>query len=126
MLGRKVSENIIQRRSYQEGDYIFREGDQGTTAFGVQSGEVEIFTSRDGEETILGTFKENDIFGEMGLIVGQPRMASARCTKNSSIIVISNGEFEQRLEKIDPFVRGLIKLMIHHIRENFKDYQRKY
>jgi CRP-like cAMP-binding protein len=80
---------------------------------------VEIVTNKDGIEKVLGRFKKNDIFGEMGLIVGQPRMASARCTQTAAIVVISSGEFEQRLEKIDPFVRGLIKLMVHHIRENF-------
>ena len=113
-----MSDNLIERRTYQQGDCIFSEGDQGTTAFGVQSGEIEIFTSKDGKEIVLGTFKKNAIFGEMGLIVGEPRMASARCTKNSTIIVISKGEFDNRLEKVDPFVRGLIKLMIHHIRDN--------
>jgi CRP-like cAMP-binding protein len=115
-----VAKNISQRRSYQAGDYIFREGDQGNTAFGVQTGEVEIVVKSAGVEKILGTFQKNDIFGELGLIIGQPRMASARCKKNSTIVVITQGEFEQRLEKVDPFVRGLIKLMAHHIRENFK------
>tara|TARA_B100001142_G_C14275967_1_gene632821 strand:- start:1083 stop:1433 length:351 start_codon:yes stop_codon:yes gene_type:complete len=113
-----VSKNLTQRRSYREGDYIFREGDQGNTAFGVQTGEVEILTNRDGIEKILGKFQKNEIFGEMGLIVGQPRMASARCSKNATIVVITQSEFEKRLEKIDPFIRGLIKLMSHHIRKN--------
>jgi CRP/FNR family cyclic AMP-dependent transcriptional regulator len=113
-----VSENRIQRRIYQPGDLVFSKGDQGTTAFGVQTGEVEIFTIKDGKEKVLGTFKKNSIFGEMGLIVGEPRMASARCTESSTIIVISKGEFDNRLEKIDPFVRGLIKLMVHHIQDN--------
>ena len=115
-----MSDNLIQRRSYQSGDFIFREGDQGNTAFGVQTGEVEVFTTKEGKENILGKFKKNEIFGEMGLIVGEPRMASARCTQSASIIVISKGEFENRLEKVDPFVRGLIKLMVHHIRSNVK------
>ena len=119
--GSYVTENLVQRRFYQEGDQIFFEGDDGNTAYGIQSGEVEVFTIKDGVEKILGTFKKNDIFGEMGLIIGQPRMASARCKENASIIVITKGEFEQRLEKIDPFVRGLVKLMIHHIRENTND-----
>ena len=113
-----MATDITERRSYRAGDYIFREGDQGNTAFGVQAGEVEILVIKNGVDKILGTFKKNDIFGEMGLIVGQPRMASARCTKNSTIVVISQSVFEQRLEKTDPFVRGLIKLMAHHIREN--------
>ena len=115
-----MTKNITQRRSYRAGDYIFREGDQGDTAFGVQTGEVEILITKDGIEKILGKFQKNEIFGEMGLIVGQPRMASARCSQNATIIVITQSEFEKRLEKIDPFIRGLIKLMSHHILQNTK------
>ena len=115
-----MTKSITQRRSYRAGDYIFRESDQGDTAFGVQTGEVEILTNKDGIEKILGKFKKNEIFGEMGLIIGQPRMASARCSQNATIIVITQSEFERRLAKIDPFIRGLIKLMSHHILQNTK------
>ena len=115
-----MTKDLVQRRFYQEGDQIFFEGDKGNTAYVVQSGEVEIFTVKDGVEKVLGKFRKDDIFGEMGLIINEPRTASARCTQPASIVIISQGEFEDRLEKIDPFVRGLIKLMIHHIRKNIK------
>jgi len=113
-----VAKNLVQRRFYQEGDQIFFEGDQGHTVYVVQSGEVEVFTFVDGVEKVLGKFTKDDIFGEMGLIIDEPRMASARCTQAASIIIISKGAFEKRLEGIDPFVRGLIKLMTYHIRKN--------
>tara|TARA_B100001142_G_C14125597_1_gene574813 strand:- start:198 stop:557 length:360 start_codon:yes stop_codon:yes gene_type:complete len=116
-----VNKDLLQRRYYQEGDQIFLEGDQGKTAYVVQSGEVEIYTFKEGIEEVLGKFSKDEIFGEMGLIIDEPRMASARCTKSASIIIISQGAFEDRLASIDPFVRGLIKLMIHHIRKNMKE-----
>ena len=72
----------------------------------------------EGNDVIYGRHGPDDIFGEMGLIIDEPRMASARCTQTASIVIISKSAFENRLEKIDPFVRGLIKLMIYHIRKN--------
>lgn len=113
-----MAKELVQRRYYQEGDIIFFEGDQGNTAYVMQSGEVEIYTFVNGVEKVLGKFTKDDIFGEMGLIIDEPRMASARCTQTASIVIISKSAFENRLEKIDPFVRGLIKLMIYHIRKN--------
>jgi CRP-like cAMP-binding protein len=53
----------------------------------------------------------------MGLIIDEPRIASARFTQTASIVIIPRGAFEKRLERINPFVRGLIKLMIYHIQK---------
>lgn len=113
-----MSDTVLQRQTFQQGDKIFKEGDDGNLAYVVQSGEVEIVKETDGVETVLGTVGQGGIFGEMALIDSQPRMAMARCKKGSTIIVITRGMFEQKLNKADPFIRGLINIMVSHIREN--------
>ena len=107
---------VLTRNTYQAGDSIFKEGDEGNHAYIIQSGEVEIFKMVDGEEKVLGTVGQGGIFGEMAIIDAKPRMAAARASKGSTIIVVTRKMFEQKLKSSDPFIRGLLNILVNHIR----------
>ena len=111
-----MSDTILQRQTYQAGNRIFKEGDEGNIAYVVESGEVEIFKTVDGVETVLGTVGKGGIFGEMALIDSQPRMAGARAKKGSTVVLVSRAMFEQKLNKADPFIKGLLNIFVQHIR----------
>ena len=115
-----MSETILQRQTLQAGDRIFKESEKGHLAYIVQSSEVEIFKVIDGIETVLGRIGQGGIFGEMALIDFQPRMADARASKGSTIIVVNRATFEQKLNKADPFIRGLLNILVNHIRSKTK------
>ena len=110
------SDTILQRQTFQPGDRIFKEGDEGNLAYVVQSGEVEIVKVMEGMEIVLGTISKGGMFGEMALIDSKPRMATARCSKGATIIVVTRAMFEQKMNKADPFIRGLLNIMVDHIR----------
>ncbi len=112
-----MTEAILQRQTYQPGDRIFKEGDEGNLAYVVQSGEVEIIKTVDGVEKVLGTVGKGGIFGEMALIDSKPRMAMARCSKGSTIIVVNRAMFDEKMKKSDPFIRGLLNILVSNIRE---------
>ncbi len=111
-----MADTVLQRQTYQAGDRIFKQGDEGNIAYVVQSGEVEIFKTVDDMETVLGTVGKGGIFGEMALIDSQPRMAGARAKKGSTIVIISRAMFEQKLNKADPFIKGLLNILVENIR----------
>lgn len=111
-----MSESILQRQTFQAGDRIFREGEEGNIAYVVQSGEVEIYKEIDGKEVVLGKVGQGGIFGEMALIDSKPRMAGARASKGSTIIIVTRAMFEQKLAKTDPFIRGLLNILVENIR----------
>ena len=115
-----MSETILQRQTLQAGDRIFKESEKGQLAYIVQSGEVEIFKVIDGIKTVLGRIAQGGIFGEMALINFQPRMADARASKGSTIIVVNRTTFEQKMKKADPFNRGLLNILVNHIRSKTK------
>ena len=115
-----MSETILQRQTLQAGDRVFKEGEEGHLAYIVQSGEVEIFKVIDRVETVLGRIGQGGIFGEIALIDSQPRMAGARASKGSTIIVVNHTTFEQKIKKADPFIRGLLNILVTHIRSKTK------
>ena len=110
-----VSE-ILQRNTFKPGETIFKEGEEGNLAYIVQEGEVEIVKEIDGQQKVLGTIGKGGMFGEMALIDSKPRMAKARASKGSTIIVVTRGMFEQKMAKADPFIRGLLNILADHVR----------
>ncbi len=64
-------------RSYQEGDIIVTEGEEGHSLFLLVSGEVKVFTRGErGEHLQLAELGEGDFFGEVSLLTGKPRTAT--------------------------------------------------
>ena len=107
---------VVQRRTFQVGDKIFKEGDEGDVAYVVQSGEVEIIKVNDNNEEVIGVIGVGGIFGEMALIDSKPRMAMARTSKSTTIIVVTKQMFDEKMKLVDPFIRGLLNIFVDQIR----------
>jgi CRP-like cAMP-binding protein len=110
---------VLERRVYAEGEVIFKEGDVGRRcAYLVESGRVEISKRTDGgTDTVLGYIPPGGIFGEMALIDDKPRMARARAAAPTAVIIVSEAMLENKLKKADPFIRALLNLLVHNLRD---------
>jgi CRP/FNR family transcriptional regulator, cyclic AMP receptor protein len=117
-----MSDRVLERKVFQEGEKIFKEGDDGNLAFVLQSGEVEIVKNAGLEnEIILATVGQGGIIGEMALLDNSNRMATARASQGGAAIVISRQMFEAKMKKADPFLRGLLNILADHVRRMSKD-----
>ena len=104
--------NLVVRRSFRSGQYIFREGEIGDFANVVCFDNVEIVKKRDNQEVVLGTLGKDTMFGEMALIDNESRMASARATDgNVELLMVARDTFQRKLSSLNPFTRGLIKIL---------------
>lgn len=101
-----------ERKTFREGTFIFREGEPGDMAFIVMNGKVQILKDYENNPTVLSMLQKGGMFGEMALIDDQPRMASARAVDGPvEALVVTRPMFEQKLGRLDPFTRGLIKIL---------------
>ena len=64
-------------REYQPGDVLFREGESGDVMFVIQSGAVRIAKSVGGDDKILAILGPGEFLGEMAILNGKPRTATA-------------------------------------------------
>ena len=94
--------------SYPAGNLIFAENDPPTTAFLIESGEVEVTTLQRGETTILGRLGPGMLLGEMAVIDNSPRTATARALTDCVLTPIDRRQFAERLSAADPVVRALL------------------
>jgi CRP-like cAMP-binding protein len=82
-------------RRYRRGHLLFDQGDDATCLFVVLAGEVEIFVENCQGRTVIARKKVGELFGELELLGGQDRAASAVTVKESLLGVIRKCAFEQ-------------------------------
>lgn len=86
--------SIARKRQVPKGSILFYVDDPGNACYIVIDGKVKIVVnSGDGREHILGILGLSDLFGEMSLIDGQPRSATAIAVEDSSVLTIQREEF---------------------------------
>ena len=107
---------VLLRKLYAAGDVIFREGDEGSVAYVIQAGSVEIVKDRDGKPALLGTLGEGAIFGEMALIDNAPRMGTARAATPTTVIIVSGDKFRKKISQADPVIGKLLLILVQNIR----------
>lgn len=110
---------------FQKGESVFTEGEPGDAAYVVESGTVEIYKKVEGERVRLATLNAGELFGEMAIIDGSERMASAVALEYSVVIKITRYMLEAKLEKYDSFMQALIKILITNLRNVHRAYMRR-
>ena len=115
----------IEKKFYQKGELVFEEGQAGTCAFIVEMGAVEIFKTLEGETVQLAVMGEGELFGEMAVIDGSPRMANARAAEDSVIVYLPQKLFDTKLQKYDPVMRSLIQILLDNLRNVHKSYMHR-
>jgi serine/threonine protein phosphatase PrpC len=88
---------IAEWREAKTGRLLFREGQAADEVFFVLSGEVVI--TRNGLH--LDTVLSGGVFGELALIEGTARTASALVTAEARLVVLSKARFEQLFRQDD-------------------------
>jgi CRP/FNR family transcriptional regulator, cyclic AMP receptor protein len=89
----------LRRRRFRRNEVIFHQGDPGDSLHIVAAGAVKIILpSAEGEEAIIATLREGDFFGELSLLDGAPRSATATALEASETLVLPRPIFRQLIE----------------------------
>ncbi len=95
-------------RRYRRGEVIFHVGDPGDALFIIVTGQVKISVpSETGEEAILATLGPGDVFGELALLDGAPRSATATALVAMEAVVLPRDRFRD-LVATEPAVRDAL------------------
>lgn len=81
------------RQDLRPNTLIFQDGALGDVFYLIVSGEVEIFTPGEQDDTILNHLTKNQWFGELALLDDLPRSASARTKTRATLVTIPKAEF---------------------------------
>jgi len=108
---------LATRRQYDEGALIFMRGDPGDSLCGVATGRVRISASGPGgKEVFLNIMEPGDAFGEIALLDGSPRTATATAMARTELIVIPREAFSALLQSQPQLAVHLIQLLCRRVR----------
>lgn len=122
-----IVSKLINNRSYIAGEYIFSQGDPGLGLYIIRNGEVTIkrFTS-DNEELLLATLLKGDFFGELALIDGEKRSASAVAKTDAKIAVIFKPDLDEFVDKYPQkgikILKGVLQIITYRLRKMDDDF----
>jgi CRP/FNR family cyclic AMP-dependent transcriptional regulator len=105
------------RRSVGRGARIFAEGDPGDSLLGIVAGQVRISASTpDGREIFLNILEPGDSLGEIAVLDGEPRTATADALTDVELFVIRRPDLLVLISQEPRLAMHLIALLCRRLR----------
>jgi CRP/FNR family transcriptional regulator len=108
----------VGRQSFERGETIFHQGMLGTSLYIVVSGQVRIYTTLEaGIELSVSIIRGGDFFGELALLDGQPRSASALAMCRTSTLTLHRAAFLHTINTCPPIAAAILEVMAARLRQ---------
>lgn len=110
--------SIAHRQTIAANTVLFHENDYGAAFYVILKGSIKIFKrSASGEEKVLSLLQSGDSFGELSLLDGRPRSASAATLEPTTMLVIAEEPFHNLLRRNFDITRKLMAELCQRLRD---------
>lgn len=100
----------LERIALAQDAILFQEGAVGDGLFVVNEGKIKVVSPNDlGEEVVLNQFGPGDSFGEMSLVDGAPRSATAVALIRSEVYKLQRSDFLELFARYPDLGLGIIR-----------------
>ncbi|MFO7680430.1 MAG: Crp/Fnr family transcriptional regulator [Chloroflexota bacterium] len=115
----QIGQNMVDRH-YEPGEIIFHEGDPGQLLYLVKSGSVRIFVNGlDGSETsVILVGHPGQMFGELAVIDGLPRSATAVALVPTTLCTLDRAAFRQHMRRYPQIALNFMQELSQRLRYN--------
>jgi CRP-like cAMP-binding protein len=110
-----MNKDVYDRRIFEKGRMIIRQGEKSSEAFLIHTGEVEVFDAHDNTEQQIARLGPSNIIGEMALIEDRVHRVSVRALEQTIVYVVSKELLDKKLRKADPLIKMLIDSLISRL-----------
>jgi len=104
-------------REYPAGAALFQEGDPSDVVYLVRSGTVAVIKERGDSPVLLGRVRSGEFLGEMGVVEGLPRSATARAETAVSADIFGSNEFLELVAADSDLALNLIRRLSIRLRK---------
>jgi signal transduction histidine kinase len=88
---------MVEEVRVEAGELLFAEGSQGTRAYIIQQGELEILKASGGREVLIAVRKPGEVIGEISLLQASPRTASVRARTDTVLLSLEKEQLDELL-----------------------------
>ena len=112
---------LANRRNYQAGQTVLKEGDPGDGIYVILQGKVQVAVG-EGLQRILTVMGDGDYFGEMAVLDSEPRSASVMAIEDTEVFFIPREPLLEMLGKSPRLALTLVRLFSLRMREFNRHY----
>ena len=105
---------------FNKGQTIFREGQSAKHAYLIRTGKVAIYKDVDNRKVFVAFMVPGQILGEMAIITGEPRSASAEAAEFCELLIMDKQTLQNALQDTLPIIKALLNQLIVRINETDK------
>ena len=92
-----ISRRLL-REHYHKDAAIFLEDDPGDCMYLIESGQIKVVSEKGSQEKIYNYLGPGNFFGEMALLLGERRSATARVVIDADLLVLRKNDLDELLE----------------------------
>jgi CRP-like cAMP-binding protein len=109
--------DLMREKSFGRGATVFHQHDSGGGLYLILAGAVKITrTGRDGRDVTVAVLSDGNFFGEMSLLDGQPRSASATALQATRLLVLDREHFQRHVLAQPRIVAKLLRELSKRLR----------
>lgn len=118
-----------QRKTYNAGDFIFREGAVSNNFYVLDDGEINLLVASRKEGTkelihvAVDTVTKGDVFGWSSLVAPHTRSMSALCIKCSTVVAVSGTELNELMDCNHSLGYEVTKSLVRVIAKRLRELQ---
>jgi ABC-type multidrug transport system fused ATPase/permease subunit len=113
-----------ERVSFEAGQTVFRQGEEGHKAYVVVEGAADVILESAAGETRVAEVGANEIFGELALLCDTPRSATVRAKTPLTVLGISRDVFMTLLEENRAIAVQVTRAVASRLESTLRDYGR--
>jgi eukaryotic-like serine/threonine-protein kinase len=110
----------LPRKLFQPGEVIIREGDRGDAAYMIVSGKCRAYRTIGDQQETLATMGGGDVFGEMALLLEEPRAASVEAVDRVTVLVLDKATMTEGLG-----IGGWTGALVRALAQRFRDLEQQ-
>src|SRR5262249_9611082 len=108
----------VGSQSFERGEVLFHQGSIGSVLYVVVTGQVRIYTiSEGGQELTLKIYKEGEFLGELALLDGLPRSASAQAMRPTTTLTLHHSAFLHTIAACPPIAAAMLEAVAARLRQ---------
>jgi CRP-like cAMP-binding protein len=108
---------LCRRRTFERGAVLFHTGDPGEVLYVLMTGQVKVeLVGAYGEATILHLAGPGETLGELSLVDGEPRSATAVALERVEVLTLYRDDFLSLLDRRRSVERSLLKRLAAMVR----------
>jgi CRP-like cAMP-binding protein len=101
---------------FKKGETICTQKTSGNEMYIILSGRVKVYISINNEKIEIGDFKEDEFFGEMSLLLDEPRSATVEAFDETEVMIVDKNGLIKKIKEDPEFAWTALQTMARRLK----------